>query len=179
MKTDNPSLVIACPVMKNNKNISMIARSASCFGASKIIITGQNRIDPQISRDIDIVVENHRSIVPVISKYKLDGYRIVGLEQHPNAVKLHKFSVDTKVPILLVVGNECRGIDQDIINCLDAIVEIEGTGKPKSLNVAVAASMFMFVYSVAREIDQDQKSKKPFDLFDGEDIEDVDNPDFW
>jgi tRNA G18 (ribose-2'-O)-methylase SpoU len=144
-------LVVACPVMKNNKNISMIARSASCFGVSKLIITGQNRIDKHISRDISIPIENHRSILPVISKYKIDGYRVIGLEQHPKAIKLDIFTFKPDTPTLMVVGNECRGIDEDVLNCLDSIIEISTTGKPKSLNVAVAASIVMHYYRDACE----------------------------
>ena len=71
MKNNHTPLVIACPPMKNNKNISMIARSAGCFGADKLIITGQNKVESNISRDADIIIEKHNSIIPVISKYEL------------------------------------------------------------------------------------------------------------
>ena len=52
-----------------------------------------------------------------------------------------------EVPTLLVVGNECRGIVDEIIIHLDEIIEIEQFGLPHSLNVAVATSIFLFEYS--------------------------------
>lgn len=151
MKTTPAPLVVACPAMKNNKNVSMIARSASCFGATKFIVTGQNRIDPHISRDINIPIENHRSILSVISKYKLDGYKIVGLEQSPKSIKLEEYTFE-EVPMLLIVGNECKGIDPDVMACLDEIIEISLFGKPTSLNVAVAASVFLYEYTLQTKV---------------------------
>lgn len=146
MKNNHSPLVVACPVMKNNKNISMIARSAGCFGANKLIITGQNKIESNISRDCNIEIENHRSILPVISKYKTEGYKIIGLERSSKSVKLNNYHF-IDIPILLVIGNECKGIDPEIMDCLDEIIEITLFGKPDCLNVAVAVSVFLYEYS--------------------------------
>jgi len=146
MKNTHSPFVIACPVMKNNKNISMIARSASCFNVDKLIITGQNKIDQHISRNIKLQIENHRSIIPVISKYKLDGYKIIGLEQSFGSTSLHKCKF-VDVPTLLIVGNECRGIDIEIMECVDELVEINHDDYPHSLNVAVATSIFLYEYT--------------------------------
>lgn len=88
MKTTFSPLVIACPVMKNNKNISMIARSASCFGASKLIITGQNRIDPHISRDINLEeLLKKKNLKDLFSKNKMP-------------IKLWKFFICLKVRLM-------------------------------------------------------------------------------
>lgn len=145
MKTQIP-LVIACPVMKNNKNISMIARSASCFGAKLLIITGQNKVDDHIARDYKIAVEKHRSLLPLIDKYSAYGYRIIGLEQGLEAFKLNDYKFEG-LPTFLVVGNECNGIRKEIRDKLDKVVEIPLLDLPYSLNVAVATSIFLFEFA--------------------------------
>lgn len=142
----NGELIIACPTMKTNSNVSMIVRSASCFGASKVIITGRNRIDDHISRDHNIEVKYHNSLVPVIVKLKRSGYKIIGLEQTTNSQRIFDYEFSAQ-PTVLVVGNECRGIEQDLLECLDEVIEIPLLNKPHSLNVAVATSVVLYEYA--------------------------------
>ena len=103
------SFVVACPPMKSNVNISMIARSASCLGVEELIITGQNKIDNHIARDFNMPIRHHRSLLPVIKKYKKAGFKVIGLEQSTNSHNIYGYEF-TDEPTLLVVGNECRGI---------------------------------------------------------------------
>ena len=135
-------IVVACPVMKNNKNISMMVRSASCFGASKIIITGNNKVNQHISRHCGIEIEYRNSIDPVIKNYKTLGYHIIALEQCQDSKNLHEFSFPD-IPLLIVVGNEVRGMDKDIMCQAHDIVEIPLYNEPYSLNVAMSLSICM------------------------------------
>jgi tRNA G18 (ribose-2'-O)-methylase SpoU len=136
--------------MKSNVNISMIARSASCMGADTLIITGQNRITKHISRDCNIPIKHHNSLMPVIRKYKENGYKIIGLEQATNSSNMHQYKF-ADVPTFLVVGNECKGLDQEVLDSLDEVIEIPLFGKPHSLNVAVATSICLFEYAKQRK----------------------------
>ena len=134
------NLVVACPPMKNNDNISMIVRAASCFGASKVIITGQNRVNPPISRDCPIEIEYRNSILAVVNTYKAIGYTMIGLEQNEYSFCLSDLNYFTD-RVFLVVGNETKGMDKEILDLMDMVVEIPLVGEPFSLNVAMAASI--------------------------------------
>jgi len=140
------ALVVACPAMKSNVNISMIARSASCLGANNLIITGQNRITTHISRDCSIPIEHRNSLMPIVQKHKQEGYRIIGLEQATNSQNIYEYEFINS-PTMLIVGNECRGMDEDVLNALDDVIEIPLFGAPHSLNVAVATSLCLFEFA--------------------------------
>jgi len=142
----NGELIIACPNMKTNINVSMLVRSASCFGASRVIITGRNRVNDHISRDHNIEVRYHNSLLPVIMKYKRRGYKILGLEQTTNSQKIFDYQF-SRNPTVLVIGNESKGIDPEILACLNEVIEIPLLNKPHSLNVAVATSIVLYEYA--------------------------------
>jgi len=148
-------LVIACPVMKNNKNLSMIARSASCFGVSKMIITGQNKIDDHISRNCDMIIEKHHTLLNMVSLYKRTGWKIWVLEQAKNSISLDQAAFKVE-PALLVIGNECKGVDPEILALADKIFEIKLYGLPHSLNVAMATTAFLYEY--AKQVKTEGKS---------------------
>jgi len=143
---NNGELIIACPTMKSNVNISAIIRSASCFGVSKVIVTGRNRIDDNIARDYNIEVKHHNTLLPVIKKYKNLGYKIIGLEQSTNSKNVFNYQF-SKDPTVLVIGNERNGIYQPMLERLDEVIEIPLLNKPHSLNVAVATSVLLYEYA--------------------------------
>ncbi len=153
----NTPFVIVCPVMKSNVNVSSIARTASCFGIDKLVITGHNTIDKDIARDCNLIIENHRSILPVISKYKINGYKLIGLEQSEKSIKIHEYKFED-VPTVLVVGHEGRGIIPEIMQCLDEIIEIPQFGMPHSLNVATATSILLYEYSKQIKVSKNENA---------------------
>jgi len=124
----------------------MIARTASCLGACELILTGNNRVDRLIARDCDILIKSRRSLSPVITKYKADGYKVIGLEQATNSCNIYDYEFSDE-PTLLIVGNERTGISQDVLNRLDEVIEIPLFGKPYSLNAGVATSLCLFEYA--------------------------------
>lgn len=76
-------LVLACPALRSNVNLSRIVRAAGSCGVDRMIVCGKPKIDRKIARDaIDqIQIELRRSLPPVLRKLKTDGYQLVGLEQ--------------------------------------------------------------------------------------------------
>lgn len=139
-------LVVVCAPMRSNINMSRIARAASCCGLTRMICCGPAKLDRKIARDATetIEIEGHRTLGPVLAKLRDDGYRLVGLEQTSNSQNLHDYRFERRTA--LVIGNERTGVTDDILNLLDAVVEIPVWGLPYSYNVATATSMCLYEY---------------------------------
>jgi tRNA G18 (ribose-2'-O)-methylase SpoU len=146
-RLDRPrELVLVCAPLRSNVNLSRIVRVASCSGVTHLIACGNPKIDPEISRvdQQQLKVELRRSLSPVLKKLKSDGYRLVGLEQTTNSHNMHEYTFVRRTA--LVIGNERRGLTEDVLEILDETVEIPVYGLPFSLNVATATSMALFEY---------------------------------
>ena len=139
-------LILACPQLRSNVNLSRIVRAASCCGINRLITCGNGKIDPTISRggEEELSVEIRRSLPPVLKKLRLDGYTLVGLEQTTHSNNLHDYSFPHKT--VLVVGHERHGLEEPILELLDATVEIPVYGLPFSYNVATATAMALYEY---------------------------------
>ena len=139
-------LVLACPPLRSNVNLSRIVRTAGCCGLQRLIVCGNPRIDPKIARDSleQVEIEVRRSLVPVLKRFKAERYQIVGLEQTSNSVSLYDFEFSRRT--VLVVGNEREGLSEAILNVLDHVVEIPVFGQPNSYNVASATAMALYEY---------------------------------
>ncbi|MCR9117630.1 MAG: RNA methyltransferase [bacterium] len=139
-------LVVACPPLRSNVNLARIARAAGCFGVTRMVVTGNARIDPKIARDAaeSITFERRRSLPAVLKRFREDGFRIVGLEQTSDSSCLFDYHFQRKT--LLVIGNERQGIDEATLRLLQDVVEIPSYGLPYSHNVATATALCMYEY---------------------------------
>ena len=88
-------LLLACPPMRSNVNLSRIVRAAACCGIPRMICCGNARILPEISRETgdSIQIEIHRTLPPVIKRLKAGGLsdRWAGAGE--------QFQVDLRVPV--------------------------------------------------------------------------------
>ena len=139
-------IVVACPPMKSNVNLSRILRTAGCCGVTRVIGCGTAKALREIARDAatEISLELHRTLPPVLKKLCADGYQIVGLEQATGSENLHTFQFQRKT--VLVVGHERLGLTEEILAVVDRVVEIPVWGLPYSYNAATAATMALYEY---------------------------------
>ena len=75
---------------------------------------------------------------------KKNGYKIVGTSSHS---KLSVYEYPMREKIVFVVGQEADGISKEVMQLLDESLIIPGTGNVESLNVSVAAGIFLSEYT--------------------------------
>ena len=139
-------LIVACPEMRSNVNLSRIVRAAGCCGVTRLIAAGRGKVDPKIARDAMHCVEvsAHRSLAGPLKKLCEQGFCLVGLEQTSGSVPLADYAFPRQT--VLVIGHERKGIEAPILALLDAVVEIPVYGQPHSFNAATATAIAMYEY---------------------------------
>ncbi len=139
-------LIVACAPMRSHVNLGRIARMAGCIAAERLIICGGGRIDPTIARDAatQLVIEERRSLAPVLERLREEGRIIVGLEQTEHSVNIFDFVFPRNT--VLVVGNERTGLLPEDLNLVQHVVEIPVWGPPAAYNAATSAIIGMYEY---------------------------------
>ena len=144
---DRPrELLVVCPPMRSNVNLSRIVRAAGCCGIERMVCCGNPKILQQIARQAEgsVQVEVHRTLPPVLKRLRGEDYCVVGLEQTDGSQSLYEFSFPRRTA--LVLGNERLGIDEESLRLVDHAVEIPVYGLPYSHNVATATAMALYEY---------------------------------
>lgn len=130
------------------RNFGAIVRTAECAGVHAIIVPEKGAA--QINADAVKTSAGALHYVP-ICKTKNAHYTLVNLQQ--NGLKIFaasekaesKYSEkDFKVPSVIVMGSEEKGISSDILNLADELVQIPISGKIESLNVSVATGILLY-----------------------------------
>ena len=82
-----------------------------------------------------------------LAKLKKENYFLVALEQDARSKNIFNFELPKHISldkIVLLVGNEVRGIFKPLLKTCDVILEIPMRGKKESLNVSVATGVALF-----------------------------------
>ena len=141
-------------------NVGSIFRTSDAAGVKKIYLTGYTpspldrfgKIRPEIAKtalgaekfvewqkykDIGKLIDRLREIRHYGSRTSF-----IAVEQSPKSIDYRKFR--PKYPLVLIFGNEVRGISPKILKKCDKIIEIPMAGKKESLNVSVAVGVILF-----------------------------------
>ena len=141
-------------------NVGSIFRSADGFGAEMIYLTGYTACPPR--KDLSKTALGAEDAVPWkqynnsldAAKYILDkGITLVLLEQTNKSKSIYE--IDLSFPICFIVGNEIKGVSEELSSLASVHTEIPMRGVKQSLNVSVAVGIagyeFSKVYSSLRK----------------------------
>jgi tRNA G18 (ribose-2'-O)-methylase SpoU len=106
-----------------------------------------NKLHKQIHKtalDAETIIkwEHTSDIEALLANLAESGFEIIGLEQNTESIKLPDYTPSDKVAI--VVGREVEGIESELLDKCDKVVEIPMFGKKESFNVVQAAAMTLY-----------------------------------
>lgn len=148
-----PIIVILNDIRSLN-NIGSFFRTSDAFNVEKIYLCGITAKPPH--RDIQktalgatetIEWEYRQSILDLVMELKSNGVTICSIEQTEKTILLQEIPKLNEEKFALVFGNEVNGVDQDIIDASDYIIEIPQFGTKHSLNVSVCAGVIVWEFA--------------------------------
>ena len=149
----HPILVILNDIRSLN-NIGSFFRTCDAFNVEKIYLCGITATPPHreinktaIGATESVIWEHRTSIVELVTELKEEGVTIASIEQAEKTLLLQNTSQLNYSKIALVFGNEVDGVDQEVINLSDHIIEIPQFGTKHSLNVSVCAGVVLWEFT--------------------------------
>lgn len=146
-------LFVALDRITDVRNFGAIARTAECAGAHGIIIPARG--GTLINEDAmkasagalnELPVCRYNMLEDALLFMKESGIQLIGATEKATMIYT---GIDLKVPTAIVMGSEEDGISPRIRKLLDQEARIPILGKIESLNVSVAAGLFL--YEVVRQ----------------------------
>jgi len=148
LQADSNSIFLLLDNITDVRNVGSILRTAECVGVSAVIIPqqGSARINNDMVKtsagalfNIPICKVNH--LKDAIYFLKANEISVVGASEKANQ---SVFKAELPKPIALVLGSEGEGIQKGTLKLLDGTYSIPIHGKTQSLNVSVAAALFLY-----------------------------------
>jgi 23S rRNA (guanosine2251-2'-O)-methyltransferase len=137
-------------------NFGAILRSAECFGVDAVIFS-KNR-GSEVTAVVSKSSVGASELLPLIRvsnlaesirKLKKEDFWVVVSELSKEAKSLSSFDFPKKS--VLVLGSEEKGVQKLLLELADERLYIPMSGKVSSLNVAQAASVFLYAWKATQE----------------------------
>lgn len=156
-------IVLIAHNVRSCHNVGSLLRTAEGLGVHKVYLSGYTpypqgqkdtrlpheaaKLHKQIAKtalgaEASQAWEHVDSIQDLLMQLKTQGYMVAAVEQSETSVPLPSFKAPDK--LVLIVGREVEGIEQEILAACQYILEIPMFGKKESFNVVQAAAMALY-----------------------------------
>lgn len=142
------ALVVLLDHITDVRNMGAIARTAECTGVSALILPdrgsaalNEDAIKTSSGALLRLPLCREQNLKTVVNLAKQYGYQIVAATEKG---AVHYRTVDFRRPTLLILGNEETGISPELLKMSDVRAKLPIVGEVASLNVSVAAGVFMY-----------------------------------
>jgi tRNA G18 (ribose-2'-O)-methylase SpoU len=147
-------IIVILDNIRSLNNIGSFFRTSDAFNVEKIYLCGITATPPH--RDIQktalgatesMIWEHRESTIDLVKELKSKHINVCSIEQAEKTTFLQDVPSLPKGKYALVFGNEVDGVDQEVINSSDYIIEIPQFGTKHSLNVSVCAGVVLWEFA--------------------------------
>lgn len=150
-QAEKTPIIIVLDDIRSLHNIGSFFRTCDAFLIEKIYLCGITATPPNkeihktaLGATETVAWEYEKEVMQVVDRLKKDNVKILSVEQVEGAVMLNNFTVESNVKYALFFGNEVKGVNQQVIDSSDAVIEIPQLGTKHSLNVSVSGGIVIW-----------------------------------
>lgn len=144
-------LVIVLDNIRSLHNIGSVFRTSDAFRISYIYLCGITAIPPHseihktaLGAELTVDWKYFNHTQDAVKELKKEGYIVLAIEQVEGSIMLDELSLDKAKKYAIVMGNEVKGVQQEVVDDCDGCIEIPQYGTKHSLNVSVATGIVIW-----------------------------------
>lgn len=142
-KIKRTPIVLVLDRIIDTYNIGSLFRLGDAIAAKKMYLCGKMEYPPSsrihkaaVGTENWMPWEKTISTLQTVKKLKKEGVQIIAIEQDKKSIDYRNLSFQKiKFPVAIICGNETYGIEKEVLNEADLIVELPMLGINNSFNV--------------------------------------------
>lgn len=150
-KTDKLPLVVVLDNVRSLHNIGSVFRTSDAFRVECIYLCGITAVPPHpeihktaLGAEFTVDWKYVNNAIEAVDNLRQKGYIVYSVEQTENSIMLENIRLEQGKRYAVVLGNEVKGVQQEVIDHSDGCIEIPQYGTKHSLNVSVAAGIIIW-----------------------------------
>ena len=144
-------IIVVLDNIRSLHNIGAVFRTSDAFLIEKIYLCGICAIPPNkeihktaLGATASVAWEYMEDTLTLIKRLKEEKVKILAIEQAENSTKLNTFFPKKDEKYAIVMGNEVKGVQQEVVNASDICLEIPQLGTKHSLNISVSCGVVLW-----------------------------------
>jgi tRNA G18 (ribose-2'-O)-methylase SpoU len=144
-------LIVILDNIRSLNNVGSVFRTSDAFLIEKIYLCGITATPPNkeihktaLGATESVAWEYVKDTLTLIEKLKASKINILSIEQAENSTMLNEFTPEKNQTYAIVLGNEVKGVQQEVVSASDMVIEIPQLGTKHSLNISVSCGVVLW-----------------------------------
>lgn len=144
-------LVMVLDNVRSLHNVGSVLRTADAFRIEAVYMCGITATPPSaeihktaLGAEDSVNWQYFEDTMQAVDKLKNEGYTVLAVEQVEGSLKLGNFAFEPQKKYALIMGNEVKGVRQNVVDACHQALEIPQYGTKHSMNVSVTAGIVMW-----------------------------------
>lgn len=150
-KANKLPLVVILDNVRSLHNIGSVFRTSDAFRVECIYLCGITATPPHpemhktaLGAEFTVDWKYVNNAVEAVDNLRQEGYVVFSIEQAEKSIMLENIQLEQGKRYAVVLGNEVKGVQQEVIDHSDGCIEIPQYGTKHSLNVSVTAGIVIW-----------------------------------
>lgn len=147
-------LVVVLDDVRSLHNIGAVFRTSDAFLVDCIYLCGITATPPHpemhktaLGAEYTVDWKYFQHTEDAVNEIRTMGYTLFAIEQCEGSILLDKLVLEPDKKYAVVLGNEVKGVKQEVVNLCDGCIEIPQFGTKHSLNVSVTAGIIIWEFA--------------------------------
>jgi len=144
-------LVVVLDDVRSMYNVGSVFRTSDAFRVEAVCLCGITSTPPSteihktaLGAEDSVSWRYFPSALEAVKSLKAEGYEVYSVEQAHGSTMLQHFSPASDKKYAIVLGNEVKGVHQEVVDASDGCLEIPQFGTKHSMNVSVTAGIVIW-----------------------------------
>ncbi|MDH6314126.1 23S rRNA (guanosine2251-2'-O)-methyltransferase [Parabacteroides sp. PFB2-10] len=144
-------LIVVLDQVRSLHNVGSVFRTSDAFRVEAIYLCGITATPPHpeihktaLGAEDTVDWIYFKDTLEAVDRLKTAGYIVCSIEQAEGSVMLDRLTLDKDKKYAVILGNEVKGVQQEVVDNCDQCIEIPQYGTKHSLNVSVTAGIVIW-----------------------------------
>ena len=150
-KADKLPLIVVLDDVRSMHNVGSVFRTGDAFRIEAIYLCGITSTPPSteihktaLGAEDSVNWKYFSTAMEALKELKSDGYEVFSIEQAHGSTMIQEFVPESGKKYAVILGNEVKGVHQEVIDASDGCLEIPQFGTKHSMNVSVTAGIIIW-----------------------------------
>ncbi|MDE6012984.1 MAG: RNA methyltransferase [Prevotella sp.] len=153
-ESEKMPLVVVMDDVRSMHNVGSVFRTADAFRLEAVYLCGITGCPPHseihktaLGAEDSVSWRYFKTALEAVEELKSRGVVVLSIEQAEGSTILPRFRVEPGKCYAVVLGNEVKGVHQEVIDASDECLEIPQFGTKHSMNVSVTAGIVIYHFA--------------------------------
>lgn len=150
-------LVVVLDGVRSLYNVGSVFRTGDAFRVAAVVLCGITATPPNVEihktalgAEDSVAWRHFGDTMEAVAWLRDEGYTILAVEQCEGSTMLTDFTPDFQQKYAVILGNEVKGVQQQVVDACDGCLEIPQFGTKHSMNVSVTAGIIIWHFAQNR-----------------------------